>query len=145
MAQSIKLKNENYIDSSGITYNRELLSNVLTELKLIILYSNDSGSAGNITLNNSISNYSNIEIIYGTDNHIQSSGKIPVSLLSFLVPLTLIYTTSDATTFIYTSTYQISGTTATFEYADNRYMYTNGVGSYGKASYLKIYKVIAYK
>ena len=33
MAKSIKLKNNNYIDSTGITHERELLSNILTMKK----------------------------------------------------------------------------------------------------------------
>lgn len=44
MSQSIKLNNNNYIDSTGITHNRELLSTILNNK---IIYDSGSNSNGN--------------------------------------------------------------------------------------------------
>jgi hypothetical protein len=46
MAKSIKLKDNNYIDSTGIVHNRELLSNVLDNLSDILEYSTDEVKIG---------------------------------------------------------------------------------------------------
>lgn len=64
MARSIKLKNENYIDSTGIVHNKEKLSTVLDNLKAKVLYENTGGTNGNITLNDSSANYTYIEVYY---------------------------------------------------------------------------------
>lgn len=46
MAQSIKLKDENYIDSSGVTHNRELLFDILNNQNDILNYSTTEKSIG---------------------------------------------------------------------------------------------------
>ncbi len=57
MAKSIKLKNNNYIDSTGIVHNRELLSTVIENLKnidshkRIEIWSGSAGSGTEITIN----------------------------------------------------------------------------------------------
>lgn len=82
MSKSIKLKNNTYIDSTGITHNRELLSNILNtlitelnKLKPVVLYSNDSGTNDTISLTDSIGNYQYIEVFYKTqyNNRIYSN------------------------------------------------------------------------
>lgn len=66
MAKSIKLKNNNYIDSTGVTHNRALLSNVLTDfdnrisslgITTTVLYNNSTGSTTSVTLSDNVSNY----------------------------------------------------------------------------------------
>lgn len=91
MAQSIKLKNETYIDSTGVVHNRQLLSNILNPT---ILYENASGSNGNITLKDSIDNYAYIEIFFHADSdNAQNSVKVlspynrNIALSSFLINL----------------------------------------------------------
>ena len=73
MSKSIKLKNNTYIDSTGVVHNRGLLSTLLNTLSTITnktnpitLYSNDNGSNGDITLSDSIANYTYIEVYWFT-------------------------------------------------------------------------------
>ncbi len=60
MARSIKLNDENYIDSTGIVHNKQLLNEILTP---VILYQNETGTYENFTLNDSVSNYKYIDIM----------------------------------------------------------------------------------
>lgn len=86
MSKSIKLKNNTYLDSSGVSYNRVDLETVLTELwdkvnaqeqiintqeqeinKLtpVVLFDNDNAGASNTyTLNDNISNYKRVTVYY---------------------------------------------------------------------------------
>ena len=77
MAKSIKLKNNNYIDSTGVVHNRGLLStllnnittnisNLLTNVNKTIpvtLFNNDNNRATSVTLSDTLANYTKI-IIY---------------------------------------------------------------------------------
>ena len=67
MAQSIKLKNENYIDSTGVVHNRQLLSEILTP---VILFNSASGSqSSSISLNvDDVDTFEKIDIIFGYDS-----------------------------------------------------------------------------
>lgn len=72
MARSIKLNDENYIDSTGIVHNKTLLSEILAPT---VLYKNESGSNGNIKLNDSVSNYQYIEVYYRNNDQFHNSKK----------------------------------------------------------------------
>ena len=49
----------------------------VNELKPIILYENESGYTGNITLNDHVENYSYIEILYSKNGSYFNSTKVP--------------------------------------------------------------------
>ena len=72
MAKSIKLKNETYIDTSSIVYNKIPLNEVLGK----VLYENNNGSTETITLNDSVSNYKFIEIFYKSNDNAYSSVRV---------------------------------------------------------------------
>lgn len=75
MPKSIKAKNNTYLDTKGIVHKRQILSDKL--LLPYILYDNDSGTTGNITLNDSLANYTYIEIFWHSMyNNNQYSNKI---------------------------------------------------------------------
>lgn len=78
MAQSIKLKNENYIDSTGVVHNKEKLSDLLTQKVLYSRSKTYANIADNtvINLSDDITKYKRI-IIYGINgNGIISSCEI---------------------------------------------------------------------
>lgn len=78
MAKSIKLKNGTYIDSSGVIHKKQTLDIILDELeelKPTILYNNSNGSTGNITLNESINNFSAFCIFFTKSGRSYSTGK----------------------------------------------------------------------
>lgn len=54
MAQSIKLKNENYIDGTGVIHKQENLRFITSTN---VLYSNSSGSTSSVTLSEEAVNY----------------------------------------------------------------------------------------
>ena len=78
MAKSIKLNNETYIDSSGVIHEKQTLNAIIDELKQLkptILYDNSNGSTGNITLNESINNFSAFCIFFTKSGRSYSTGK----------------------------------------------------------------------
>ena len=78
MAKSIKLNNETYIDSSGVMHKKQTLETILDELeelKPTILYNNSNGSTENITLNESINNFSAFCIFFTKSGRSYSTGK----------------------------------------------------------------------
>ncbi len=75
MAKSIKLKNNVYIDSSGVIHNHKKLSDYLNPVKLFDGYENST-----VQCMDDISNYQHISIVYSTaDGTCNSTGLIPVS------------------------------------------------------------------
>ena len=68
--QNNTLTRDLFIDDTGTpskynTYNTETIDEKLNELKAVELYSNQSGSAEDITLSDDVSNYKFVEIVYG--------------------------------------------------------------------------------
>lgn len=79
MAKSIKLNNETYIDSSGVIYEKQTLDTIIDELKQLkptILYDNSNGTTENITLNESINNFSAFCVFFTKNGRNYSTGKI---------------------------------------------------------------------
>ena len=83
MSKSLKLENDNYLDSQSVTHNRELLSvvletikNSISDMKETVLYDNEAGSNDNITLSDSASNYKYLEILYRNNNNLFKSVKV---------------------------------------------------------------------
>lgn len=64
MSKSIKLKNDNYLDSSSIVHNKEMLSKILNRMQIKSkIVSGNTGEYGNVKLNLDISKYVILEMI----------------------------------------------------------------------------------
>jgi hypothetical protein len=81
--KAIKLKDNTYVDSTGVVHNRELLSSLLNslindvnKLKPTVLYANDYGEGDTVNLNDSVANYEYIEILYKDYDHFYHSVKL---------------------------------------------------------------------
>lgn len=132
---------------SVVNGNFDDIMQEINDLKPVILYTNDSGSTANITLSETSANFSALEIFYGADGFYYSTGKI-YNPNSKKVGLFTPYISEnvDRRVFVYTSDWQISGTSVNFMKAENKYMNeNNAIASYGTNSYIRIYKVIGYK
>lgn len=110
------------------------------------LYENESGATGNITLTESVSNYSVLEIVYGCDGYyfytkIYSPNNKDISLMANYNADSI-----PGRIYLYTSNYTINGSTVTFNSANNKCLTEqNTIATYGTNSYVRIYKVIGYK
>lgn len=111
-----------------------------------ILYENENGATGSITLTESVSNYSILEIVYGCDGYYFYT-KI-YSLNNKSIGLMANYNADSipGRIYLYTSNYTINGSTVTFNSANNKYLTEhNAIATFGTNSYVRIYKVIGYK
>lgn len=107
------------------------------------LYSDSTGTSGQVTLSENVSNYSYLEIYYYADGR-YSSTKIPTSATQFTI--SLIYTGDNSYQYLFCTDCTISGNTINQNYARNNFISEqNNISSYGSTPYIKIYKVIAYK
>ena len=86
MARSIKLKNENYIDSSGVMHNRKTLYEYLNNRGIKLLFNGNVISNGtDIKLSESINNFDLICIVSRNDAGSQSL----IRLNTTIIPLAL--------------------------------------------------------
>ena len=86
MAQSIKLKNENYIDSTGVVHNRKALSEYLNNKGIKLLFNGNVITNGtNIKLSESITNFDLMCIVSRSDAGSQSL----IRLNTTIIPLVL--------------------------------------------------------
>ena len=86
MAQSIKLKNENYIDSTGVVHNRKTLYEYLNNRGIKLLFNGNVISNGtDIKLSESINNFDLICIVSRNDAGSQSL----IRLNTTIIPLAL--------------------------------------------------------
>lgn len=109
----------------------------------VVLYSDSSGSTGNITLSDDISNYSYYEIIYSRQGSGYSSLRMPTSYITDVNFINSIYLGNILR--FYSAHITISGTTLTRNY-DNYINFTNtNALNFGTAPSLNIHKVIGYK
>lgn len=110
------------------------------------LYENESGATGSITLTESVSNYSVLEIVYGCDGYyfytkIYSPNNKDIGLMANYNADSI-----PGRIYLYTSNYTINGSTVTFNSANNKYLTEqNTIATFGTNSYVRIYKVIGYK
>lgn len=80
MAQSIKLKNENYIDSTGVVHNKQLLSELLGKLDKSLICAKITGS--NQTYNgsqNNIIKFNTVENKVGSNITMSSDGQFKIN------------------------------------------------------------------
>lgn len=121
--KSIKLDNNISIDSSGITHNRELLSNILNGINGTILWENNGSisefSRQDISLNTT--NYNCYEVIYQLstfDTRNCSTGKIRKGKGTQMI---FLYNQSDASIYISREVTYVNANTLKIEncYASN--------------------------
>lgn len=169
MSKSLKLNNNQYWDSTGITHSRQKLSDLLTTLsnnisalqtsvnKLTptVLYNNDSASTqSSITLSDSAANYTRLVIFYKqtayytrTDKSVEISspnGKTVV-LDENLVLLTYNGSSYNGAYGMHRA-FKISEKTITLlNECNQKYVGLNGTGTWGVADTIAITKVIGYK
>lgn len=110
-----------------------------------ILYENENGATGNITLTRNVSNYNSLEIIYGCDGYyFYTKIYLPTNKNIGLLACYCADNTPERV-YMYTSNYTINNSSVKFNYASNKYLTeSNTVSSYGTNSYVRIYKVIGY-
>ena len=144
--------NANYGEVGDITTltttDKTSVVNAINTLTPTTLYNNDSGTTGNIILNDNISNYSFYEIYFsrGTGNDLisASSVKMTTSLITN-VSLTLVAYLNNITR-IYTANISISGTNLTRNYTRYVNIPNSGTGINGDTEgSVYIYKVLGYK
>lgn len=110
-----------------------------------ILYENENGATGNITLTRNVSDYNSLEIIYGCDGYyFYTKIYLPTNKNIGLLACYCADNTPERV-YMYTSNYTINNSSVKFNYASNKYLTeSNTVSSFGTNSYVRIYKVIGY-
>ena len=111
----------------------------------VVLYENENGGLESISLNDTTENFSSIEITFGCDGYLFSTGKIESPNNKKIGLFTPFSSTTNTNVFMYVSNYSISNNEITFLEADNKYITgSNTIATYGQSSYIRIYKVIGY-
>lgn len=82
MAKSIKLKNDTYIDSSGVSHNRQKLSDVLNNFKGQLVMALTAYISSGTTINNQNIPFNNLDKIFTFDgcNASLSNGVVTLTL-----------------------------------------------------------------
>ena len=138
--------NGNVVDSlEGNSSKNAPSQRAVNELKPIEIYRNESGSKGNITVNDEVENYSNIEIIYSKNGEYFCSTKVPKFAYHSVC---LMYSYRDSATQltqIGTKVVSFSGKNMTSGDAGG----LNGFGSSGSDAYsndeIYIHQILGYK
>jgi hypothetical protein len=112
--------------------------------RIATLYTNNSGSSADITLNDSVSNYSYLEV-YGYNNAVGGSiyTKYDVSSGQDLSLFTV--GTNGSQTRLVTTVYTVSGTTLTVKYTQRTTIFNKTIAEQGSNAENKITKVIGIK
>lgn len=126
--------------------NKVNLLEMINNLREVTLYDNTSGSTGTVKLNDDVSNYSSIEIMYGADSVYFSTGKIYSPNGKTIATAMQKIRSANNLIDLYTSNWTISGTSITFSKASNKYLTdANAVATAGTNPYVRIYKVVGHK
>lgn len=113
-----------------------------------VLYNNASGTAGTVTLNDSVANYDYIDIFMVDNGNLQGGYNRISSPNGLEVSLSMVEPSSSTLTFLRRTRYNISGTTITPSTTTAAYvmMQDNAVSHSGASSnWIKIIKVVGYK
>lgn len=131
-------------DTYACSYVNEIKNTIDNTYGRHTLYTSSGGTSSTITLSESSSNYSYLEVYYYADAR-HDSVKIPTSASYF--SLNLLYTNADNhNQYIYTTDCSLSGNQITQNVARNNFITSdNTISSYGNTPYIKVYKVIGYK
>ena len=136
--------------SSSLANEYKVTADDMNEIKSVVnnnypvsLYNNSSGTAGNVTLSDDISNYSYIEIYFKGNNGSIDCAKVPTSFTTVNLTTGNYYNGSD-TFFIQTETVAIGGTTITRK---NQKEIVINSGQYPNITTTNLYivKVVGYK
>lgn len=128
---------------SVVNNNATEFNNFKQELIPTVLYENQSGSASNITLNDSISNYSFYEITFSRGGNGYNTVRMSTDFLTNVCLITSFY--GGNLYRIYMANISISGTSLTRNYGRYLNVADNAPLSTGEESSVLIYKVIGYK
>lgn len=90
-----------------------------------ILYNNTGGNAGTVTLNENISNFRDIEIIY-TENHLEGGASAKIMPNGKIIHLGMMRATSNTRTLFKRTTYTLSETTITPDMTKSAYSAIDG-------------------
>lgn len=134
------------LSAENLIQMEDNIADAINELQTLtegtILYSNNSGTAGDITLNDDLSNYSKVEIVYyvsySDGNVYSTTGKIPVSSR---IHLSSVFIGTNSQFNSYCKRLNASGTQITVG-SDRRYISTGG-GTDGTYTYIT--EIIGYK
>ena len=135
MASVVNTTNSSTTDAYSCDYINEHLSGV-------VLYNNTSGTTGDITLSDSLSNYSRIDVYCakGSDSNVCSFWKFDAS-----ITITAISQWGTTSYQLLSKRYTITNsTTLTSSYSN----YTNvidGAITQGSENQIKVYKIVGYK
>lgn len=111
-------------------------------MKPTVLYSNSSGSGGNITLSDDIDNYDYIEILYKRNEGQASSTKLDVSVTKKATLTSTFY--YSGTFFIDCKNITLSDTSLTVN--SNYVMYSDGASTtIANVNNINIYEILGYK
>lgn len=138
------------------TYPCSYLNPILDGLTGYSLFSNDSGTTGNITLNDSVTNYEYLEIFYKNVDNICSSIKVKNpngKVVGLSCPVTFTGGNGNGGLYaIHSRIIDISGTSIATHSSNNNGSYygaialwENSSATLDKTNYIYITKVIGYK
>lgn len=114
-------------------------------LRAYVLYSDETGTKGNITLNDSSANYKYLEAYYYADqNHILSSKVCDPDGNSIILQMVGYYGNSFA---VRSAMYNISGTTLTLSTDDSGYgfIHSSSIEIHGESNPFFVTKILGYK
>ena len=113
--------------------------------KKYILFENESGQTGSINLNDNINNYDLVEIFYGWDGFYYFT-KIEVPNGKNVGLTTSYVSKNNNALYLYTSSYQFNNNKLEYLVGSNAGIDSqNKPFNFGFYSYVRIYKIIAYK
>lgn len=113
----------------------------LEKLKPVVLYESSSGTGGNITLSDTYTNYSKLEITAKSNGTVWQTFKIPTTQAKFRISI-VDNNGSGTNAWIKTAFYELNGTTITC--TDYFWKNING-NNYGAENTITIYEVLGYK
>lgn len=137
--QSLKLKNNKYLDTNSIVHNKQNLKEKL--LLPYTLFENLNGTRDSITLNDSVANYQYIEVFGGVSGVMSYQKIYSPNNKEFCVRANYNY---DATYVDILSTYSIQNNVISPNLNKCGYL-TNNNFVYDKTNYFNIVKIIGYK
>lgn len=108
------------------------------------LYNNTTGATGNITLSDSVSNYSYLEV-YGYNNAVGGSIYTKYDVSSGQDLSLFIVGTNGSQTRLVTTVYTVSGTTLTVKYTQRTTVFNKTIAEQGSNAENKITKVLGIK
>ena len=134
------MANKTYLDKTGLSYFWGKIKSALNgKVDGVVLFTSSGGETGNITLNDSVANYTKIEIIF-TDN----DGYLPPSQFFYNCNGKRILVYEYHYTYLKNKEFTVSGNTLTVVSNETGQVNVGGSSSKGN-NYIKILKIIGYK